>query len=151
MANTKHNDFVKAVTDWLTSDATLKTLTGHSTNDLRIFFHDEALEDFPAPSLMLLHEFSIPLIPEIDNTFYESEITCEARALNAADSLTILGQVEEIAKQTVTQEDASFDDANVTSLGVKFQGPANRPATLDGGTTNVFLASGVMRIIWRVT
>ena len=62
----------------------------------------------------------------------------------------LLGAVEDLSAQGVDQADASFSDANVNTLGIRYGGPEARPSFFEPeGAPNINLAQATLTILFR--
>jgi len=108
----------RALVDWLVSDSTIVTLTGHATGDLRIFQHTGA-QIAKVPSLVVELGHTMPYFEDIDS-FFETDVNIRTYASTYVAALELAGAVYKLASASpTTYADASFELQNIQTRGIR--------------------------------
>lgn len=161
---TAHKRFTKALTTWLSTDATLITLTGHSAaaGENRIYVIQGT--DLLHRDSLLIDPFDVdPWHPNVDYIFV-SLVRLYSYASTRVAALDIIGAAQVLCSQNeTTKADASFESDHIKTrairpFGINMMGRAmfeassvRRTERSDSPMANRHMCSLEVEIVWEDT
>jgi len=142
--------FGTAVVLWLRSDATLVTLSSHTSGDLRIVMED-LTEDRKVPSVTVALVGTGNAVPDCD-TLYETDVLITAYADTRIGCLDLLGRVHAFAQPTAVGNRTVVDPV-ISTASVVITRCRTGPLRTDFASSmlepNLYVANMSLSMWWR--